>query len=199
MPKPIFKSVFPNEWSKMHLVLRKRYANREQTDDSVLIEGKLNIQKSIWMQCLHPFLTFAGLSLPPAGKAIPTTVELKNHPKIKNRINFNRTFKYSNKKTYAFNSTISPTQKNETVECIHFGLGHLMQYELKGSELHLTHKGYIWKNHALPLEYILGRAYATEIPLSDDTFALDMQIKHPFFGTVFSYSGTLKVINAPES
>ncbi|MGL9725607.1 MAG: DUF4166 domain-containing protein [Wolbachia sp.] len=51
----------------------------------------------------------------------------------------------------------------------------------------------------LPLELFLDKGYAEEEALSDNNFRIHMDIKHPIFGKVYSYTGEFSVSEATFS
>jgi hypothetical protein len=46
----------------------------------------------------------------------------------------------------------------------------------------------------IPASFIIGKGYAEEMPLSDDTFSMWTHAKHPLFGKTFAYAGEFKIV-----
>ena len=68
----------------------------------------------------------------------------------------------------------------------------------KNKKVLLTHKGYAWKFFGLiipvPLTLLLGKVYAEEQVIDDNSFRMRMSINHPWFGKTFEYKGRFKIV-----
>ena len=61
----------------------------------------------------------------------------------------------------------------------------------------LHHRGYVLRLFnmplPLPLSLTIGKAYAEELPLSNNDFGMWTHINHPLFGEALRYTGTFKI------
>jgi hypothetical protein len=104
--------------------------------------------------------------------------------------------------SYAFRSRMLQIKDNEVIEVMKFGIGWKMLYCWDGQKIVLQHKGYGMKlfGHIvpLPLEIFMGKGYAEEIAVDDDTFDMMTSITHPLWGKIYEYKGRFKVTKEPE-
>jgi len=199
--EPIFKIIFGSQWKNLPPVLQKRYTNRPYSNDEVIVEGLLDVHVSKWMRFLSPLLRFCGALVPYKGRNIPVTVCFNSYIDSKD-VGFNRTFNFHNRKPFEFRSQLEPMGGDKVIEFMRYGLGWRMRYHYDGKKVKLDDDGYIWRigklSIPLPLQLILGRAYAYEKAVSDNEFAMYFEITHPFFGKIFGYEGKFKVVKVPQ-
>jgi predicted DCC family thiol-disulfide oxidoreductase YuxK len=190
--EPLFKTVFGSQWDTLPAVMKKHYAVRSFSQDSVKMEGHLDIHVS-------PFMRFAahltGMLVPYSGKNIPVTVFFRSMtPKA---VDFDRTFHFSDKGDVKFISRMEWITKNEMVEWMRFGVGWKLAYEWDGRKVILRHQGYVWRFLGvmipLPLAWVIGGGYAEEVPVSENSFRMWTHAKHPLLGTTFGYAGEFKI------
>jgi Domain of unknown function (DUF4166) len=197
--QPIFKYVFGEKWENLPLVMRNFYANRPDCKEVVMVEGKMDIGCSRMMRLLFPIFKFFKVLVPYQGKNIPVTINLCSNLNS-SVLHFNRTFKFSDKKLYYFNSYMLPIKKNVVVEFVFLGLGWRTVYICKGNKVILKHNGYVWKLFGLliplPLSLLLGKIDIEKEAISDNLFHLKMKIAHLLFGEYW-YSGEFKIIDLP--
>lgn len=188
----VFEPVFGPKWPTLPGVLKQRYANRAHCDDEVVVDGTLTIHRSWWITILSPFLRLTGALLPYAGSDIPVQVRFNSRPHD-NRIGFNRTFHFPGRKPYHFSSQLAPTQGDEVIEFMRFGLGWRMHLVYADNQVQLQHAGYVWRiagfDLPIPLGLILGKSHAYEYAINDTQFGMHFAITHPLFGNVFGYEG----------
>ncbi len=194
---PIFKSVFGGDWDKLPPVMRRHYANRPYHDDVVIVEGSMNVESSLAGRLFSPLFRLAGTLVPYEGRHIPATVLFVSDTRS-NAFRFDRIFHFPGREPYRFRSTMIPAGGGDIIELMRFGIGWQAHYKWNGKKILLTHKGYALKTGnrliSLPLDRIIGRGSAEETPVDDDTFSMKMEIRHPLWGRVFSYSGTFKIV-----
>ncbi|OIN85251.1 MAG: hypothetical protein AUJ12_09895 [Alphaproteobacteria bacterium CG1_02_46_17] len=86
---------------------------------------------------------------------------------------------------------------NEVVEIMRYGVGWRMGYFWEDGKVKLKHKGYVFHLYGifipLPLSLLIGKGYAEETPIDDNTFDMFMQIVHPLWGKVYEYKGRFEV------
>ena len=194
---PIFKSVFGESWNILPKILKKHYAIRPYSNDSIKLEGIMNIKLSKLTKLIKPMLRLFGALVPYEGKNIPTIVYVKSDPN-KDSFIFKRHFKISKNNIYISHSTFLKLKDNEVLEMMRFGVGWISYYSYQNKKIILSHKGYAWRIFKLtipiPLTFILGKGYAEEKEINGNQFSMQMKIIHPLFGEIFKYSGLFKII-----
>ncbi len=191
--QPIFKKILMPAWEQMPEVLKKRYANRANTNDQVVVDGVLNVHMSKWMRFWSPLLRLCGALLPYSGKDIPVQVSFQSFPDS-NHVGFHRTFNFPNHGEVKFRSKLVPVKGDEVLEMMRFGLAWRMRYAYEDNKAKLMHKGYslcLGKlKIPMPMYLILGKAYAYETATSDNGFDMYFEMIHPLFGKIFGYDGS---------
>jgi len=195
---PIFQSIFGVAWEDLPPVMHKHYANRPYTDDTVRVEGTLDVF------CGGPLKWFAPLfwllrGVPPhTEKGVPVIVQFESEPQTK-AFRFNRFFAFKTRKPYNFCSRMLQIKGSEVIEIMPFGIGWRMAYGWEDGCVKLKHRGYVLRllgiNIPLPLTLLMGAGYAEERAVDDNTFDMLMHITHPLWGTVYEYKGRFKVRN----
>ncbi len=190
--KPIFQSVFGDQWEMLPPVMKNHYAVRPNTDDWVKVEGRLDITISPFVSLMA---RLTGMLLAHSGKDVPVTVVFKSDKA--GAFHFERTFHFATHGDVRFHSRMERMEGNELVEFIRFGVGWKLACFWDGSKIVLQHKGYVWRILGLmipvPLAWIIGKGHAEEVPLSKDRFSMWTHAKHPLFGKTFGYAGEFKV------
>lgn len=198
--KPIFQNIFGDSWASLPPVMKKHYANRPYSNDVVTVEGMMKVESSLFARLLTPLFIMAGSLVPYEGENIPVTVHFKSSPE-NNRYQFDRTFNFPAKKPYHFRSAMKPIGGNQVVEFMRFGIGWRAAYTWDGNDVILAHKGYVLNLFGLllplPLELLMGKGNASETPINDDEFSMQMEIRHALFGKIYEYGGTFKVVKLP--
>jgi predicted DCC family thiol-disulfide oxidoreductase YuxK len=195
---PIFKPVFGCAWRNLPLVMRRRYGNRPYTNDTVIIEGQVDVMCKRYIRVLSPLIRLVG-SVPPYNqKNVPVTVHFVSWGD-KRMVGFNRVFYFKKKEPYAFRSRMLPATDNEVLEMLRFGICVRMTCFWQDSRVYFRHKEYTLNVFGhfvrLPVSWIIGRVYAEERPVDDETFDTVVQIQHPWFGKVYEYTGRFKIAN----
>lgn len=196
MKQPIFKSIFGENWHELPTVMKKHYANRSYCDDISEASGTMKIDGSlIWNLC-SPISRIFGILVPYTGENIEVIVKFRSSVE-NNHFVFDRTFYFPNKKPYKFYSTLIPQENGEVVEIMNLGLGWKCEYCWQEGRVLLRHKGYVLKLFgkilSFPIGGLIGKGYAEEIPIDEDSFAMKMEIVHPWWGKLMGYSGTFKM------
>ena len=196
--QPIFQAIFADSWTRLPAVMHKHYANRPYSNDVVTIEGIMDVTLGRLMRIFAPLFRALTLLAPYAGKNVPVTVHFRSEKNSK-AFCFDRAFYFPNQPVYYFRSRMLPIGGNEVVEYMRFGIGWHGIYSYADNKVMLQHKRYVWKifgiHIPIPLTLLLGKGYAQEHAVSDDTFAMSMQIRHRLWGLVYAYSGTFKVLS----
>lgn len=197
MTEPIFKSIFGDDWGQLPIVMKEHYANHSFSDDVTIVEGLMTVESYGPGKILQPLFKLLGILVPYSGENIPTIVSFKSDINTDVFI-FDRVFKFPGKSSYQFYSTLHPIGENQVIEVMKFGLGWKSSFVWQGGKVKLIHVGYYLKffNNfiPLPIELLLGKGYAEEIPINDNCFSMAMEIVHPWWGKIFGYSGIFKIV-----
>lgn len=195
--EPIFKSIFGDSWNDLPTVMQKHYANRPYTNDEVIVEGTLDVMCAGPIKLLGPLMKLMGQIPTRNEKAVPVTVQFKSDQNSK-AFHFVRTFNFKDSTPYIFHSRMMQIKDNEVIEIMPFGLGWKMLYRWDGEKVVLDHNGYALYlfGHFIPvpLTMLMGKGYAEEIAVDDDTFDMITHITHPWWGKVYEYKGQFKVV-----
>ncbi len=193
---PIFQSIFAKHWPALPIVIHKHYANRPYTNDRVTVEGRMQVEMALILRLMSPILSITGVLVPYEGKDILVTVHFRSSPKD-DSYTFDRIFYFPGKKPFHFCSHMKSVGGAEVVEWMRIGIGWHASYHYEDGKVILRHKRYVVRLFGwlvrLPLELLIGSSNAVEEALDDNTFGMQMDIRHALFGKVYSYSGVFKV------
>jgi len=193
---PIFQSILGEQWFSLPPVLHRHYANRPYCDDVVVVEGKMDVEFGWPVSLLNPFLRLFGALVPHQGHDIPVTVHFRSEIDSEAYC-LDRTFNFINKKPYIFSSKMVQVKDDVIIEFMKFGIGWKHRYYYDGKKVLLEHRGYVWKIFdiiiPIPLGFFLGKGYAEEESLTDNSFRMKMNITHPVFGKMYEYRGEFEV------
>ena len=193
---PIFKSIFGKSWDDLPPVIKKHYANRPYTDDLVIVDGMLDVSCAGPIKVLWRILVMMK-SIPPfSEKNVPVTVNFRSD-KDTQKFHFQRIFHFKDRKPYSFRSYMIQTKDNEVMEISGPGMGWRAFYGWENGKVVMRHSGYALKISGLyiplPLHLLIGKGYAEEIPVDDNTFDMCMHLTHPRWGKIYEYKGRFKV------
>jgi hypothetical protein len=193
---PLFQSIFGASWNKLPPIMRRHYANRAYRDDVVTVAGSLTIHLSFIARLLKPVFRWTATLVPYEGKDVPVTVDFVTATGS-SAFRFERRFEFPGRAPYFFRSTMLPLVGNEVVEMMGCGLGWRAAYLWDGAKVILAHRGYVLRLFGMlipiPLTLLMGRGYAEEHPISDDSFSMWTETRHPVWGRVFGYAGVFTV------
>ncbi len=191
--KPIFKPIFGKSWETLPPVMHKHYANRPYSFDIATVKGNLDVMCKWYVQ---PFFRVLGTVPPYNEKNVPVTVNFTSQLETAG-FGFERIFNFKNRQPVHFHSRMYQVKGNEVMECMNYGICWHSYYSWDGNKVTLRHKSYSLRvldfNIPLPITWLVGRADADEIPVSDNTFAMCATITHPLFGKIYEYKGQFKV------
>jgi hypothetical protein len=195
--QPFFQPIFGEAWDHLPTALKRHYANRMHCTDTVIVDGHLNIEAFGFGKILKLLFRLTGAMVPYEGRHIPTTVQFSTVENT-NAFYFNRTFYFPGKKPYRFYSTMTSEGGNKVNETMGWGLVWRMYYLWDGAKVILQHRGYAVKILgyliSLPLHWLIGTGHAEETAISDDAFAMMVEIRHPWWGKLFGYHGTFTLV-----
>jgi len=194
--QPIFQPIFAPQWEKLPAVLQMHYANRPYCSDRVTVEGIMKVEVSLLARLLSPLMRITGALAPYVGDNIPVIVHFESEPDS-NAFCLNRIFHFPTRKPYHFHSRMIPAGGNELIEWMSSGIGWHASYAFEGDKVRMRHLGYkirLFGNiFSLPLEIFLGKGYAEEEAISENSFRMYMDIRHRWFGKVYAYSGEFTI------
>lgn len=193
----LFQSIFGDAWDRLPPVMQKHYAVRAGSNDAVMVEGTLDVERSTLARLLSPFLRVCGALVPYDGKAVPVTVRFTS-PTGTRAFVFDRVFLFPGHAPCLFHSRMEQVHGNEVVEFMRFGIGWRLRYGWDGHRVRLQHRGYVWRIFGmlipLPLNLLIGKSNAWEEPVDNNSFRMWMGVSHPVFGQIYSYSGTFHIM-----
>lgn len=191
--EPIFKAVFGQTWDVLPKVMQDHYAVRPYSGDFVKVEGHLDIRISLFVRIISKL---TGMLLSHTGDNVPVTVIFRSG-KNSEALYFDRTFHFPDKGNVKFVSRMERIKDNELIEFVGLGIGWKLAYHWNGEKVTLSHRGYVWRvlgvTIPVPLSLVMGKGYAEEIPLSENTFKMWTHAKHFLFGKMFGYAGEFKI------
>jgi hypothetical protein len=92
-----------------------------------------------------------------------------------------------------FFSRMVPAGKNRVIEWMRIGVGWHARYRYHGEKVFLEHVGYKVRLFgiavSLPISWLIGKGSAEEWPLSDTSFGMSMELRHPLLGKIYGYRG----------
>lgn len=131
--------------------------------------------------------------VPYRGKDIPTTVRNWTTQDDGRNMFWHRTFNFSGGRKAVFTSRMEYLGGQDLIEYVRFGFGIRMKVSVMNGSLVFESTGYQWDIGPLSLRFpswvLLGSATIAESGLSPSEFVMDFQMRHPWFGRTFSYSG----------
>jgi predicted DCC family thiol-disulfide oxidoreductase YuxK len=195
--EPTFKNIFGAHWEELPPVLQKHYANRPYTNDVTVVKGTLDVMCKQPLKALAPLMKLMGQIPARNETGVPVTVRFQSDEHTKS-FHFNRIFNFKTAKPYSFKSRMVQIKDNEVIEIMRFGLGWKMLYEWDGKKVILKHRGYALHLFGhfipMPLTYLMGKGYAEEIAIDDETFDMITHITHPWLGKIYQYKGRFKIV-----
>ena len=194
--EPIFKGVFGDSWSDLPPVMQRHYMNRPYTEDINTVEGTLDVMCAGPIKLFAPLFLLMGGVPPHNEKNVPVTVRFESNRDTK-EFRFNRVFYFKDRKPYSFQSRMVQTSGNEMVEVMHFGLGWRMSYHWEDDCVKLKHKGYVLRLFGhfipIPLTILMGEGNAEEKVVDKNSFDMQVEITHPWWGKIYEYKGRFVV------
>ncbi|MCG8492440.1 MAG: DUF4166 domain-containing protein [Sneathiellales bacterium] len=190
---PLFKQVFGSDWPELPEVMHKHYAAEVFTDDIQQVHGTLDIFMKPWIKGLAKL---TGQLVRQSGENVPVTVSFSCKGSA-NSFFFDRKFSFPDGDTQHFRSRMVWQGDNVLIEFMRFGLGWKLAYSWEEGKVILRHKGYVWRllgfNIPVPLSLLMGKGYAEETPLDDNSFQMKTYTEHFLFGKIFGYSGRFDI------
>lgn len=194
--EPIFKNVFGDAWYDLPIVMQKHYANRPYTNDTYTVEGSLDIMCAGPIKLLSPLLWLMKGVPPHNENNVRTTVHFESHQDTK-AFTLNRVFHFKTRSPYHFQSSMIQTTNNGVIELMRFGIGWKSSFHWEDTCVKLKHKGYVLKlfGHFIPvpLTALIGEGNAVEKAIDDNTFDMQTDITHPWWGKIYEYKGRFQL------
>lgn len=194
--EPTFKAVFGASWDALPPVMKQHYANRPYSNDEVTVEGTLDVMCKGPMKLFAPIMNAMGQVPARNEKDVPVTVRFQSD-KNSTAFHFKRTFHFKDGKPYVFHSRMEQIKDNNMIEVMRFGFGWKMFYLWEDGKVKLKHDGYALKlfGHYIPVPFtlLLGKGYAEEVAIDNNTFDMITHITHPLWGKVYEYKGRFTV------
>lgn len=195
--EPIFKAIFGEDWDALPPVMHRHYANRPYSTEVNRVRGTLDVFCKPPLLWFAPIMKFLGQVPACNEQNVAVQVDFESD-RYSRAFQFNRTFYFNQEKPYVFRSRMLPAGRNAMFEVMRWGLTWKAAFTWDGNKVVMTHRGYafhLWGYFLpLPLTFILGAGNAWEQPVSDTVFVMSMNIRHPWWGEIYGYSGQFEVI-----
>ncbi|WP_020395067.1 DUF4166 domain-containing protein [Thiolinea disciformis] len=184
------------QWETLPSALKRHYAKHPE-GYTHLEQGHLDINYPSWMQAYLSFMRLMGALINQRGTAVPTHVE---RLLVEGKEQWQRSLQFPNGRSVQFKSQVVYHNANEIIEYTNAIMGLKMAVHVENGKLYYSGKSFILKLGSLRLPIpewlILGHSTIEENAIDDQSFEMDFRIKHPWFGEVFTYKGTFKVLEA---
>ncbi|UUX51871.1 DUF4166 domain-containing protein [Nisaea acidiphila] len=194
--RPIFASVFGDDWERLPPVIRRHYPNRPFSDDATRVEGALDVVSAGPVRLLAPLLSALGQIPARNDHGVPVSVTFRSDPGSAAFV-FDRRFRFDDG-DYHFRSRMLHLGGGEVVEVMRYGFFWRCRYAWRNGKVILAHRCYgirLFGCHVpLPLGLLLGRNEAEEVPVDTDSFEMMTQITHPLWGRVYEYRGRFSFV-----
>lgn len=194
--EPIFKNIFGSSWHELPPVMHKHYLNRPYSDDVNTVDGTLDVMCTGPLKLFSPLFWLLGGIPPHNEKNVPVTVRFESSRDTK-EFTFKRIFHFKNRKPYQFKSRMIQTVGNEVIEIMRLGIGWKMTVHWEDGYTKLKHKGYVLKLFGhfipIPLTLLLGEGNAWEKAVDENSFDMQVEITHPWWGKIYEYKGRFKI------
>lgn len=195
-PQPIFAPIFGEAWPHLPRVMHRHYANRANTQDHYVCRGTLDVYCSRWLKWLAPVMGLASGIPAVTATNIPVTVQFKSEA-ASHVLHFIRTFYIPGRRPHVFHTRMQQLEGSKVAEFLPFRLCWVMHYSWQAGQVQLAHKGYALRIRGtlvpLPATWLLGRIDASESPVSDTRFKMQVTVRHWLFGRLYAYSGSFKM------
>jgi hypothetical protein len=196
--EPVFKQALQTHWDALAPIIQAHYDLSPFTDQSLQLKGCMdNLSNSMFTNLLIPFTTLVGALVPYRGKKIAVEVVNQTHSD-KAGFYWQRTFSIEKRKPFIFKSVMHCTGPQEITEYLRFGFGIRFKLTENKGGLIYQDNGHVWKvgqrSIPVPINYLIGKAYIEEMPVSDTEFSMMMVLTHPIFGQTFQYNGRFSII-----
>lgn len=197
--EPVIKKALGDHWDELPDIIKQHYDISPGESAQLTIKGVMDevYHSPIAKLFILPGRIFGAL-VPYKGRDIPTEVRNWTSTDNNDAMFWHRTLNFPNRPPAVFKSRMEHVKDNEIIEYVRHGMGIRMQMSVNDDALLFKSIGYVWKIGKLkipiPTWAILGDAEIIEKPISDDTFFIDFNMKHPLFGRTFSYSGKFSIV-----
>lgn len=192
VPEPIIQRALGDGWERLAQVVRRHYDVKPGIDESVVMDGVMNIHHS-WLA--YPLLLVArvtGALVAKRGKDVPVKVRNWCHPGSP-AMHWHRSFRFPEAAPRIFASRMEYVAGKEIIEYVSLGLGVRMCVTEEAGALVFNSRGYQWDIGPLRLRLpdwlFLGQAIVREIPIDENRFRVDFRMRHPLLGETFGYTG----------
>lgn len=192
---PLFKKVLGDDWQKLSTLMKRRFGNRPYSDDLIIVNGTMTIKRSRWMRLLKPLLKISGALIQQDGENIPVTVKFQSEINSA-KYGFNREFKFS--QSIYFKSYMVHIKNNIIVEFMRFNMGWRAKFSVEGDRVLMSHHGYVFLFFniliPMPIWLLMGKCNVIERQISEDSFSMEMNLRHFLFGKIYEYKGIFKLV-----
>ncbi len=127
---------------------------------------------------------------------VPVSVHFKSVPSD-SAFQFNRNFHFKDVAHYQFNSRMINTAGSDIVEIMRYRVCWCSKFNYQDNQVIMRHKGYALylfdRLFPLPITWLIGRSDAIETAIDAEQFDMKVEISHPIFKVIYSYSGRFRI------
>ena len=195
------RMIFGNAVSKLPKVLQRRYNIKPYSHDKILLKGRMNIYVSKIFSLLLPFVRLTSTMVTSPANGIPVEVELKSDPQS-SAILMQRIFYYPDRAPHFFSTHIIHIKDNMVIESMKFRIVTTLLYYVDDNKIVMKYGGYAFYICKwlipIPLGFIIGKFFAYEEAVDEETFKIQVRIIHPLFGRIWEYNGQFKIAHLDD-
>lgn len=194
----IFDSVFDVPCKDLPPVFQKHYDLKAFADEQQSVTGSLTIKTHGVLKLLRPIYRLLGALPFVTTDEVPVTVDFKS-TSDNNVFQFNRTFQFTDRKHYCFNSLMYPVANQEFYEVMRYGMSWRFTLSYENNTVTYHHRGYGFKFFntfiPLPISWLVGKGSGQEVMVNDDQFDMNIKLTHPLFGLLYTYYGCFTFVH----
>jgi hypothetical protein len=196
MGQSIMEKALGAEWNGLGAAVKRHYDIAPGNSERRIMVGEMEIRHPRLAWPLLAMGRLFGALVSHRGRDVPVRVENwteRGSPAM----HWHRTFSFQGKPPHIFRSRMEYVTGDEIIEYVRWGLGIRMRLSQRNGALIYDSIGYQWDIGPVRLRVpdwlVLGRARITEVPLGENRFAVDFQIRHFLFGEIFAYAGEFEL------
>ncbi|WP_027834513.1 DUF4166 domain-containing protein [Maritalea myrionectae] len=194
--KPFFKDIFGKNWDSLPTVFRVHYANCPWHDDIVRVSGIMSVWQSPLIRPLEFLFRWTKTLIPVSADQLVARVSFRTKSD-RPYFWYDRTILLNDSTEMKFSSYVETVEGNQVIEWTGLGVGWHSSYSFENGRIHLQHLGYRLRigrvDLPLPVSWLIGKPAAWEEAVSETSFRMEMVIRHPIFGRIYSYSGQFEI------
>lgn len=192
----LFRSQLGADWASLSPNIQARFEHDPPLGTVVRYRGIMEEIRCTWLgKIFARFVQHTGALMPYEGKEVPVDIEVwtqQNEPDVFKK----RTYYLPNRKPFIFRSRMRLEKTNKLVEYVGGGLGMFITVQVSERHLQFTDDGYFFHvgpiRIPIPRVLSIGDIYLLHEDLGPTTFRITIDIRHPWYGTLYFQRGTFE-------